>query len=175
MSCISTECPLFHCCENALPKMNDTGIPYASYGTGDSTGRNNYWCGPNGKYRMFQLIGTEQTVHTANGEPTDHENGVSLFRVYKGSKTFYLLFDSPITLERLIKSSERFVLGHISEKEYETIESNERKMFHLEDFDYGAINIQSFDFIECVTGEIVFLKGFLSEPYMSISQSSSGN
>lgn len=176
MSCISTECPLFRCCEKALPKMNDTGIPYASYATGDSTGRNEYWCGPDGKYRMFQPIGTRQAVHNATIEnPAVNSNTVSLFCAYRGPKAFYLLFNTSVTLEQLINSSEKFVLGSISEKGCETIESSERKTFHIEDFNYGAINLHSFDFIECVTGEIIFLKGFHSEPYMSISQISSEN
>lgn len=171
MSCISAKCPLFYCCENARPKLNDSGVPYASYATGDSTGRNDYWCGPNGKFRLFKPIGTQQTIHTTTEEPTVDTQAVSLFRAYKGQKVFYLLFNTHTTLEQLINSSEKFVLGSISDKGCECTESNARKVFHIEDFNCGAVNLRSFDFIEYVSGEIVFLKGFTSEPYMVISPS----
>ena len=163
MSCISTDCPLFRYCKNAIPTLNSSGIPYASYATGDSTGRNDYWCGPNGKYRMFQPIGMPN-VHGTTVKHPPEQPAVSLFRGYKGEKRFYLLFEHAVDVKQLSNCSDKFMAGYLSTAD--SIEYQGKLTLHMENFSYGAINLLSFDFIEPVESEITLLKGFAKDTSM---------
>ena len=157
MSCSSTDCPLFRYCENAVPTLNSSAIPYASYGSGGTGIETGYWCGPNGNYRLFKPIGMPDTYGTTARRSME-KHTVSLFRGYKGEKRFYLFFKNAIDINHLSNCSDKFVVGYISD--VDGIEYHGKLTLHMENFSYGAINLLSFDFIEPVESEITLLKGF---------------
>ena len=59
MTCISTDCPRYKECARAVCQGTQSGIPYASYGTGFSGNGHSgtsWMCGPNGNYQLFEPL-----------------------------------------------------------------------------------------------------------------------
>ena len=69
--CISADCPKYSSCAQAInldSKVQD-GVDWASYGGGSSDGDLDFYCGPNGNFKLYTPIYSEGYLKDPETDP----------------------------------------------------------------------------------------------------------